>query len=720
MGNLSKTEPLDGLRNHAYLEKQNKLREIGVDIPTSQIVVVGGQSSGKSSLLENLTGFSFPRGHGLCTRYATQITLRQSAVASVVISIIPRPDADDKTKDRLRAFRQELDDFAAEDLVDVIEEANMTMGIRPSESKDTTLPMFSDDILKVEISGPDKPHLTVIDVPGLFEVTKEGMSRFTTDLDKAQVRQMARRYMENERTIVLAVLSCISDPATEGILQLAKEADPDGVRTVGVLTKADLAREQTMMQGLAQLVNDGTLKLGYFIVRNRGGDEQDLDIGECQLKEKVLFKQPLWAELAKTGRLGVDALREELRILLTELAKRELPKQRAEVDQRLIDCRKKLEAMGAPRDDLPSQREYLIKLASQFESIVRDALDGRYEGNPVFHEKPELKLATEIIELNEGFSDLMWERGHTWEFLSKPSDSPKTADTSEYEEKSTTALDSVSALPELQQIVSCDTARLAPLEILETQIMDHIGEYYRNSRGPELGTFGGSLLAMTFRAQTSNWRTIVMAHVETVIVIVHRFIKALLRHVVVDQRMRDELWDSVLVEKLTKAYSRAKSQADSLLGIELNGRPSTYNRSFNDTLQQARLDRLTRAIRQAGDEIDDDGGNGHAGLASRLTNLVFNKSNPEQVKEDIHDILESYYKISCKRFVDVICRLVVESDLLERNGSPLKVLTPALISRMSDEQLDMIGGEEVATKRERKRLESDIKGLKAAKKVLRG
>lgn len=210
-----------------------------------------------------------------------------------------------------------------------------------------------------------------------------------------------------------------------------------------------------------------------------------------------------------------------------------------------------------------------------------------------------------------------------------------------------------------------------------------------------------------------------MAHVETVIVIVHRFIRALLRHVIVDQRMRDELWDSVLVEKLTTAYYRAKSQAGSLLDIELNGRPSTYNRSFNETLQQARLDRLTQAIRQAGDKSDDDD-NGHAGLASRLTNLVFNKSNPEQVEEDIHDILQSYCRVSCKRFVDVICRLVVECALLEGNTSPLKVLTPALISRMSDEQLDMIGGEEAATKRERKRLESDIKGLKAAKKVLRG
>ncbi|KAI8945910.1 P-loop containing nucleoside triphosphate hydrolase protein [Xylaria longipes] len=65
-----------GLGNQAVLTKIDKLRElnIGTIIPLPQIVVVGDQSSGKSSLLESLTGFAFPRAPGLCTRYATQIT----------------------------------------------------------------------------------------------------------------------------------------------------------------------------------------------------------------------------------------------------------------------------------------------------------------------------------------------------------------------------------------------------------------------------------------------------------------------------------------------------------------------------------------------------------------------------------------------------------------------------------------------------------------------
>jgi hypothetical protein len=96
------------------------------------------------------------------------------------------------------------------------------------------------------------------------------------------------------------------------VLQFAKTADPDGVRTVGVLTKADLVKEQAVVQTLLQLVKGNTLKLGYFLVRNRGADEDTLTIAECQMKEKEQFADPQWTELVKLGRTGVEALRGEL------------------------------------------------------------------------------------------------------------------------------------------------------------------------------------------------------------------------------------------------------------------------------------------------------------------------------------------------------------------------------------------------------------------------
>lgn len=90
----------------------------------SQLVVVGDQSSGKSSLLESLTGFSFPHGASLCTRYATQITCARKAQEKILVTIIPRPDADSTLKNRLLAFSRELRRMDNEDLTKIFEEVN--------------------------------------------------------------------------------------------------------------------------------------------------------------------------------------------------------------------------------------------------------------------------------------------------------------------------------------------------------------------------------------------------------------------------------------------------------------------------------------------------------------------------------------------------------------------------------------------------------------------
>ena len=68
-------------------------------------MVVGNQSSSKSSLLEGLTDLPFPRDNGLCTRFATQITFRRAEKSSITVSIIPSPTANSKTKEKLRAFK---------------------------------------------------------------------------------------------------------------------------------------------------------------------------------------------------------------------------------------------------------------------------------------------------------------------------------------------------------------------------------------------------------------------------------------------------------------------------------------------------------------------------------------------------------------------------------------------------------------------------------------
>lgn len=299
---------------------------------------------------------------------------------------------------------------------------------------------------------------------------------------------------------VLAVMSCLADRATEGVLQFAKSADPEGERTLGVLTKSDLVKEKAVFKTINDLVEGSTLKLGYFVVRNRGADEDDLDIAQCREKEDALFDNPDWAKIKEKGRTGVQALKDELQSLLLDLAKRELPKQRTEVVKRLAETRQSLSSMGPARHDASSQRECLVKLTGKFEHTVRDALEGLYEGNPLFTQFPELRLITKVVDLNEGFSDLMAKKGHTYEFVvtadsSEPECSSKYERAGPYENALAESFAAGSDFPELDVLTLAELQCPAPSGGV---ILRRIEASYRETRGPELGTVSLFLFFASF------------------------------------------------------------------------------------------------------------------------------------------------------------------------------------------------------------------------------
>lgn len=111
------------------------------------------------------------------------------------------------------------------------------MGLKGSGASDEGADTFSDDVLRIEICGPKQQHLSVIDVPGIFRNTTEGV---TTDSDMEIVRNMVNHYMENPRSVILAVIPANVDIATQEILKMAEKCDTKGQRTLGVLTKPDL------------------------------------------------------------------------------------------------------------------------------------------------------------------------------------------------------------------------------------------------------------------------------------------------------------------------------------------------------------------------------------------------------------------------------------------------------------------------------------------------
>lgn len=192
------------------------------------------------------------------------------------------------------------------------------------DSSDSNSKTFSDDVLKIEVCGPDQEHLSVIDVPGIFKKTTEGL---TTKSDIVMVRNMVSNYMKNPRAVILAVVPANVDIATQEILEMAAECDTEVERTLGVLTKPDLV-DAGAEQHVLDLVEGKShkLKLGWCIVRNRGQKELLESSADRHAVERYFFmSQNPWAKVEK-DRVGVEALRRRLIEILAAIVRRQFGK----------------------------------------------------------------------------------------------------------------------------------------------------------------------------------------------------------------------------------------------------------------------------------------------------------------------------------------------------------------------------------------------------------
>lgn len=179
-----------------------------VDLP--QIIVCGDQSSGKSSVLEAISGFQFPRKDNLCTRFATEVILRRNPEESANIVIVPGDDRTEGERVALSAFLKKSVDL--EHLEALINEAKNVMGLGGDARA------FSSDVLRIEVSGPSQPHLTLVDLPGLFRAG----NRLQTDTDAEAVTSLVLSYMKRTRSIILAVVSAKNDFANQIVTKYAR------------------------------------------------------------------------------------------------------------------------------------------------------------------------------------------------------------------------------------------------------------------------------------------------------------------------------------------------------------------------------------------------------------------------------------------------------------------------------------------------------------------
>lgn len=191
-----------------------------------------------------------------------------------------------------------------------------------SSSKEDCLRIFSSNVLRLEICGPEEDHLSVIDVPGIFQNTTPGV---TTKEDKDMVREMVLEYMRNPRSIMLTVVPSNVDIATQEIIDMAREVDPEGKSTLGVLTKPDLI-DKGAEGKVVDLVKDREmrLKLGWILVRNLGQMELQEGITDRDAAEEKSRRTVPWNSLSK-DRFGIKAMKARLQETVTTNAREAFP-----------------------------------------------------------------------------------------------------------------------------------------------------------------------------------------------------------------------------------------------------------------------------------------------------------------------------------------------------------------------------------------------------------
>ncbi|KAJ5737732.1 Vacuolar protein sorting-associated protein 1 [Penicillium malachiteum] len=335
-----------------------------IDLP--QIAVVGSQSSGKSSVLENIVGRDFlPRGSGIVTR------------RPLILQLINKPASNQPNGD----IKLETTDSASN--IDEYGEFLHLPGekffdfnkirdeiVRETESKVGKNAGISPIPINLRIYSPNVLTLTLVDLPGL---TKVPVGDQPKDIER-QIKDMVLKYISKPNAIILAVTSANQDLANSDGLKLAREVDPEGQRTIGVLSKVDLMDEGTdVVDILAGRIIP--LRLGYVPVVNRG--QRDIEnkkpIAAALENEKNFFENHK-AYRNKASYCGTPYLARKLNLILMMHIKQTLPDIKGRISSSLQKYTAELSSLGDSM--LGNSANIILNIITEFSNEYRTVLEG--------------------------------------------------------------------------------------------------------------------------------------------------------------------------------------------------------------------------------------------------------------------------------------------------------------------------------------------------------
>ncbi|XP_073449329.1 dynamin-3 isoform X1 [Aquarana catesbeiana] len=346
-----------------------------LDLP--QIAVVGGQSAGKSSVLENFVGRDFlPRGSGIVTRRPLLLQLITSKL---------------EYAEFLHCKGKRFSDF---------DEVREEIEAETDRSTGTNKGISSIPI-NLRIYSPNVLNLTLVDLPG---ITKVPVGDQPADIE-SQIREMIMQFISRDNCLILAVTPANTDLANSDALKLSKDVDPQGLRTIGVITKLDLMDEGTDARDILEnkLL---PLRRGYVGVVNRSQKDIDgkKDIQAALLAEKNFFlSHPAYRHMADC--MGTSYLQKVLNQQLTNHIRDTLPEFRSKLQDQLLSLEHEVEVYKNFKPEDPSRKtkallQMIQHFAQDFEKKIEGSgdkvdtleLSGGAKINRIFHERFPFEL----------------------------------------------------------------------------------------------------------------------------------------------------------------------------------------------------------------------------------------------------------------------------------------------------------------------------------------
>ncbi|KAM9454347.1 interferon-induced GTP-binding protein Mx3-like [Clarias gariepinus] len=341
----------------------DSLRLIGIeeDLALPTIAVIGDQSSGKSSVLEALSGVALPRGSGIVTRCPLELKLRKIKWGVQWKAVI--------------SYGEEFIEFDDPSLVEGYVEAAQNKLAGEGVG-------ISDELIRLEIMAHDVCDLTLIDLPGIARVPVKGQP----DDIGYQIKNLIGKYIQKDQTINLVVVPCNVDIATTEALKMAQEVDPEGKRTLAILTKPDLIDRGTE-KNILEIVRNQVIPLskGYIIVKCRGQKQinDKVSLTEATRVEREFFRRhEFFSCLLYEEKASIQCLATKLTQDLVDHIKKSLPLISEEIKKQLWSMRKELSQCEAgPPLDPQKKKIFFIDILTKFNDKINCLASGEVVNN---------------------------------------------------------------------------------------------------------------------------------------------------------------------------------------------------------------------------------------------------------------------------------------------------------------------------------------------------